>query len=142
MPKYASGVRRVLTVVAAVAVAILGLAMPASADGGGGCQRASQNWYVSVCISVRAGTSDPLWADFYVDRRDRGEARTKTYINVTCPNGTVYGHFAGNWDINGTHSPQWPYSKPCSGGRAYTHTVFYNSSGSLIYSADSPTQFW
>ncbi|GIE46897.1 hypothetical protein Ani05nite_04310 [Amorphoplanes nipponensis] len=126
----------------AVAAGVLSVGAPASADSGGGCRRASQNTAVSVCISVRSGTWNPLWADFYVDGTSQGESRTKTYINVSCSNGAFYGHFAGNWDISGTHSPQWSYSKPCSSGYGYTHTVFYNSSGNFIYSADSPNQYW
>jgi len=88
------------------------------------------------------GTSNPLWADSYVDRASRGESLTKTYVNVYCSNGTAYGHFAGNWNISGTHSPQWSYTKPCSSGNGNTHTVFYNSSGVYLYSPDSPTQYW
>jgi len=141
MPRSATKVSTGVAMLA-VAAGVLGVGTPASADSGGGCQRASQNSFVSLCISVRSGTSNPLWADFYVDRASQGESLTKTYINVSCSNGTFYGHFAGNWNINGTHSPQWSYTKPCSSGHGYTHTVFYNSSGNFIYSADSPNQYW
>jgi hypothetical protein len=138
----ATDLRRAVAVLVVAAAAVLGLAAPASADSGGGCRTSAQNSYVKVCISVRSGTTNPLWADFYIDRAGRGERLTNTYINGGCSNGVFFGHFVGSWTVGGTHSPQWSYTKPCASGNAYTHTAFYNSSGVFIYSSDSPKQYW
>ncbi|MGW4947266.1 hypothetical protein ACWEOZ_37425 [Actinoplanes sp. NPDC004185] len=45
-------------------------------------------------ISVRSGTWNPLWADFYVNGTSQGESRTKTHINYTH---TVFYNGSGNF---------------------------------------------
>jgi len=136
--------RRIGAVTTIALFVTLSVATPAFADSGGGCRNDASHPQARVCISVHSGTTDPLWSDSYINSRPLGEYRILTYVDGYCPNTGPFAVYLGNWVISGgTHSPAYPFYKPCSSsGFAYTVTEYYNSSWAYLYTAFSPTQNW
>src|SRR5262245_58938259 len=122
---------------------------PAMADSGGGCQTlANGRW--QACISVAAGTSDPLRGDGYYwpncfcgDPGVHGEIHISQYCNI---NGASSDYGPLWWYMPG--EPHSPVAKvnhmscPAGHGSAYTYIKIYNANWSLIYTAYSYQQYF
>jgi hypothetical protein len=131
--------------VGAVLITGLGVA-PAYADTGGGCWDASNS---RVCISVAAGTTNPLRSDYYLFSRSRGEYRAEAFLltnysagGCTANNGSDASHLGTREPVPLGHSPVYTRNKPSGRNCARTHVIFRDSSGRWIYDNYSPWQRW
>jgi hypothetical protein len=113
-------------------------ATPAAADTGGGCKQTSNAY---VCVSVRAGTTGPLIADYYIDVRSLGEYKGIAFVEQGGTGDGCYNDYqVGVWYSVAGHSPVYTRGKYCHNAR--TVVDFYNISGVYLYTATSPMQYW
>jgi hypothetical protein len=132
--------RRLLGTLALTA-AMLVPAAPALADTGGGCQQLGRYSNPWVCISVAAGTTNPLRGDAYLNNRLYNETYADVYVRIRCSDGGWHYSAPARWNLSFTHSPVVTMNKPCAHGYAYTHVEFFTSSG-FLYPSFSPNQNW
>lgn len=134
-------VRIVALMVMATSAAVVGLAGPSFADSGGGCTITNN---VSVCISVRSGTTNPLLPDFYLNNSGRGECYATPAI--------IYNDSSNSPSHNLTSAPiklisyghygPWSETKALSSGRARLRLTLMDCNKSVLYVAYSPEEMW